>query len=329
MSRTAFPIALMLLATFARPSWAQERLPLAAPDASVVVGVPSGPPRVGDRLDAATKEIASLLRCPVCQGSSVWDSPATMAVNMKRQVRDLLADGYSQDQVLQYFKSSYGEFVLLAPPKNGIALVVWILPAVFLVFGAGVIWRLIARAPVSAPEPPAVIAAAVSSPRKGVTKVVRGLVLAGVIVALLLLANAAATSRAPAVRTVDPSATESGFASDPQAQHGGGRVTGVIELDSSAASSVIYPAVVFVYARLENVSVGPPLAALRLQVSSFPVEFSLGPEHAMTGGTLPRKVRIEARIDPDGNVTTREPDARHGFIDRVELGATNLRILLK
>jgi cytochrome c-type biogenesis protein CcmH/NrfF len=45
----------------------------------------------------------------VCQSLSVADSPATMALNMKAQVREMLATGYNQDQILAYFERSYGE----------------------------------------------------------------------------------------------------------------------------------------------------------------------------------------------------------------------------
>jgi cytochrome c-type biogenesis protein CcmH len=63
---------------------------------------------------------------------SVADSPSTVALDMKQQVRDLLARGYNQDQILNYFEGSYGQFVLLKP-KNPI---VWILPVVVLLVGA-------------------------------------------------------------------------------------------------------------------------------------------------------------------------------------------------
>jgi hypothetical protein len=109
----------------------------------------------------------------------------------------------------------------------------------------------------------------------------------------------------------------------------GDRVSGVIALDPAAVSHVRYPAVVFIYLRPEHVTVGPPSAVLRLEVNSFPVAFSLGPENAMIGGRLPRTVRIEARIDLDGNATTHEPDARHGSIDRVALGSSSQRILVR
>ncbi len=80
----------------------------------------------GEALLARTEDVAGLLRCPVCQGLSVADSPATMAVNMKAQVREMLAAGYDQEQILAYFEHSYGEFVRLQPPLRGVNWLVWL-----------------------------------------------------------------------------------------------------------------------------------------------------------------------------------------------------------
>src|SRR5258708_25770921 len=60
------------------------------------------------------------------------DSPSTVALDMKQQVRELLARGYTQEQILNYFEASYGQFVLLKP-RNAL---VWILPVVVLLVGA-------------------------------------------------------------------------------------------------------------------------------------------------------------------------------------------------
>ena len=76
------------------------------PDAQQSVGPPKGAPISGAELDRRTNEVASLLRCPVCQGMSVADSPSTVALDMKHQVRDLLARGYTQEQILSYFEQS-------------------------------------------------------------------------------------------------------------------------------------------------------------------------------------------------------------------------------
>ena len=90
----------------------------------------------GDALEQQTHEIAANLRCPVCQGLSVADSPSEMAVNMKAEVRDMLARGYTREQIESHFVRSYGEFVLLAPKFEGVNALVWILPVLALLAGA-------------------------------------------------------------------------------------------------------------------------------------------------------------------------------------------------
>lgn len=127
--------------------------PLATPQqqaasatASQVVGPPRGRALAGQALEARTKDVAGLLRCPVCQGLSVADSPATMAVNMRTEVRELLAQGYDQEQILAYFEHSYGEFVRLEPPLRGVNWLVWLGPVLALGAGAWVVrWALASR----------------------------------------------------------------------------------------------------------------------------------------------------------------------------------------
>ncbi|HSP14901.1 MAG TPA: cytochrome c-type biogenesis protein CcmH [Thermoanaerobaculia bacterium] len=110
-----------------------------APDAQMFVGPPQGKPLTGAELDAKTHEVAGLLRCPVCQGMSVADSPAEMAVNMKHQVTALLARGYTQEQILTYFERSYGQFVLLKPKFQGVNTLVWVLPILALAIGVVIV----------------------------------------------------------------------------------------------------------------------------------------------------------------------------------------------
>jgi cytochrome c-type biogenesis protein CcmH len=62
---------------------------------------------------------------------SIADSPAEMAINMKAQVRELLSRGYTEQQILDYFEKSYGQFVLLKPKSQ----VVWALPIIALLLG--------------------------------------------------------------------------------------------------------------------------------------------------------------------------------------------------
>ncbi len=132
----------LLLVVAAGAQDAEPELP-PAPDAVDVVGPPRGQPLSGAVLDARTNEVAGLLRCPVCQGLSVGDSPAGMAQKMKHQVRDLVAAGYDEEQILAYFERSYGEFVRLEPPLRGVNWIVWLAPLVGLVLGSVVVyWTL-------------------------------------------------------------------------------------------------------------------------------------------------------------------------------------------
>lgn len=130
-------------------------LTLKVPDAQQFVGSPKGTPLAGAQLDTRTREVASLLRCPVCQGSAVADSPAEMAVNMKAQVHELLARGYTEEQILQYFELSYGQFVLLKPKFEGVNALVWMLPLLALLIGGAIVaFKIRSLAAQPQPTPP-------------------------------------------------------------------------------------------------------------------------------------------------------------------------------
>ena len=134
---------------------------LKVPDAAQFVGQPQSAPLAGAQLAQRTNEVSALLRCPVCQGMAVVDSPAEMAVNMKGQVRELLERGYTEEQILKYFELSYGQFVLLKPKFEGFTSVVWLLPLGALLVGAAILlvtFRRLERAP-TVPSPRAAPAA--------------------------------------------------------------------------------------------------------------------------------------------------------------------------
>lgn len=103
-----------------------------------LLGEPAGSALTGDRLERRTENLTSRMRCPVCQGLSIADSPTPAALAMKARVEALLAAGYSEEQILGYFEASYGEFIRLAPKPEGLNLVAWLLPIVALV--AAAVW---------------------------------------------------------------------------------------------------------------------------------------------------------------------------------------------
>ncbi len=146
----------LLVIALAFPLLAQQ---LEVPDAAQFVGQPQGTPLDGPPLVQRTHEVGSKLRCPVCQGMSISDSPAEMAVNMKGQVRELLARGYTEEQILKYFELSYGQFVLLEPKFEGITAWVWLLPLLALLLGAAILFVKLRRL-----EAPAAAAAPVDDP---------------------------------------------------------------------------------------------------------------------------------------------------------------------
>ncbi|MEM7739168.1 MAG: cytochrome c-type biogenesis protein [Pseudomonadota bacterium] len=81
------------------------------------------------------KNLDAQLRCVVCQNQSIADSDAELANVMRALVRERLAAGDSDDEVLTYVTDRYGEYVLLTPSRSAKNTVLWIGPALALVFG--------------------------------------------------------------------------------------------------------------------------------------------------------------------------------------------------
>ena len=68
-------------------------------------------PPSAEEVETRTYELGKILRCPVCQGLSVADSQSDAAVAMKNRIKELVAMGYSDDQIIDYFIGRYGEFI--------------------------------------------------------------------------------------------------------------------------------------------------------------------------------------------------------------------------
>ena len=104
-------------------------------------------------------DVAAQLRCVVCQSLSVADSPSEIAHQMKDIIRERLAAGETPEQVRAYFVEKYGTWILLAPPRQGFNLLVWVVPFVGIALGlvlVFVVLRRWSRRPSATPAAPAV-----------------------------------------------------------------------------------------------------------------------------------------------------------------------------
>ena len=102
------------------------------------------PPVVGEKIELSTEseayQIGLLLRCPVCQGMPIADSPADMAQAMMKKIRTMTDEGQDRQEILDYFVSRYGEWVLLKPKQEGLNWIIWLVPPVVLLLG--LLWAM-------------------------------------------------------------------------------------------------------------------------------------------------------------------------------------------
>ncbi len=151
MKRISLTLAAVLLAVSAGRSGAQQ-----APDTTAVASQGGKMAQPDSTLEARTSAVAVELRCPVCRGESIQESPAELAQQMRGLIRDQLRAGKSPDEVKAYFVSKYGESILLQPRATGFNLVVFVLPIVAVLGGLAVVIVAMRRWTKPSEQPPAV-----------------------------------------------------------------------------------------------------------------------------------------------------------------------------
>lgn len=142
----------------------------------LVLTDPSGADRV--------ERLGNSIRCPVCQGESIADSPSTMARDMMDLVSERVAQGWSDDEIIDELLTSYSGAVLLDPPASGSTLALWLAPIAALLVGAGVIvwWK---RHPGQSQSG----LAAAPAPKSRSRMLVGGLILTGAFAAIVVAAG--------------------------------------------------------------------------------------------------------------------------------------------
>ena len=102
------------------------------------------------QLEDEAQDIDESLICPSCPGKTIGQAQVEQAAQMRLLVREKLAEGWSRQQVLDYFAERY-EGVLAEPPKQGFTLLVWLLPLTGMIAGVAVLY-LVLRAMRRRPE---------------------------------------------------------------------------------------------------------------------------------------------------------------------------------
>lgn len=108
--------------------------------ALLLAGALAGAARAKDAAPVATDPavearmmvIATELRCLVCQNQTIADSHADLAVDLRQQIREMLAKGMTEDEIRRYMTDRYGDFVLYNPPFKATTALLWVGPAVLL-----------------------------------------------------------------------------------------------------------------------------------------------------------------------------------------------------
>jgi cytochrome c-type biogenesis protein CcmH len=94
-------------------------------------------------LQARFERITQELRCLVCQNESIADSNVELASDLRRQVREMLIAGKSDDSIFGFMTDRYGEFVRFRPPLEPKTLLIWGAPFIMLLLGGGIVFRIV------------------------------------------------------------------------------------------------------------------------------------------------------------------------------------------
>ena len=85
--------------------------------------------------------ISKNLRCLICQGQSVYDSQSDFALTIKMLIKNKLQEGESEDEIYDYLKTLYGEWIVYDPEFNKKNLLLWVFPLILFIFGGLLIYK--------------------------------------------------------------------------------------------------------------------------------------------------------------------------------------------
>jgi len=110
---------------------------------SVVIAIDKGPVFSDPELQARYENIISEVRCLVCQNQSIKSSNVFLAVDLRNEIKNLLSEGKSDNEIAEFLVDRYGEFVLYRPRFVGANIILWLAPLFFLLIGAMLIFNIV------------------------------------------------------------------------------------------------------------------------------------------------------------------------------------------
>ena len=93
------------------------------------------------RANQDVDKISKNLRCLICQGQSVYDSQSDFALTIKMLIKNKLQEGESEDEIYDYLKTLYGEWIVYDPEFNKKNLLLWVFPLILFIFGGLLIYK--------------------------------------------------------------------------------------------------------------------------------------------------------------------------------------------
>ena len=115
-----------------------------------------------EALEKEAQAIDRMIMCPVCPAETIDQAQVEISFQMRTVIREMLAEGRTREEILDYFIDRYGPDILAAPPKSGVNLLAWILPIVGVAAGLGALY-LVVRAMTGRRQPTPVTTAAPSA----------------------------------------------------------------------------------------------------------------------------------------------------------------------
>ena len=94
-----------------------------------------------NEINTKVDQITKNLRCLICQGQSVYDSQSDFAVSMKLVVKNKIDEGKEEEEIYDYLKNKYGEWIVYEPELNQNTFLLWLIPLILFVFGGLLIAR--------------------------------------------------------------------------------------------------------------------------------------------------------------------------------------------